>query len=144
MVRKTWKRSPVRKVKGTVKISPKQQSRRKMWEEIEAKETQELPGYCYRNAFYKARAVKGKVVHGSIYSQVLRKYFKHAWVEKGNIVYESSTVPSTNFSKKEFYAMTDAKVDNIYSIKEAGILLIRTHAYGPWTREEIELGLKRC
>ena len=96
----------------------------------------------YERAFFKAKEVNGNIVHGLVYPHVIGKHIKHAWVEAGKIVYDDSTPRPIERLKKSYYIGLDARVNNIYTIEEAHILVMSTRSFGPWTKKEMEHGRK--
>ena len=60
------------------------------------------------------------------------KPFGHALVELGPVVFDHSNGKEIQISKKLYYKMTKAKVDDKYKKMEAAITMMKNNHLGPW------------
>ena len=97
-------------------------------------------GDCYRaNGRLAIRHMddpKWKLCHGVGILQTDGKPFGHAWVEKGNSVFDFSNGQEIHISKKIYYKILKAPVKGTkiyrYTGEEAGVKMLRNNHWGPW------------
>lgn len=101
-------------------------------------------GQCYPFAIELAKAStkdefddlsRFKVVHGRITDKFSGESVLHAWVEKGDMMFDaqtSSTKPH-GIPKAEYYDMYQPEAHEEYTAEQTIIKCIRTGQKGPWT-----------
>lgn len=92
------------------------------------------PGYCYMYAFrYAQNNPDSTLVHGTIWSPVLKTWMGHAWVEHGDVVYEPTTdkmIPGFVFNH-----LVIQKNLRKYTFTQTVKRAVETENYGPWEKE---------
>ena len=108
-------------------------------------ETTSIPiGQCYSHATKMAKdstkqefndLTKFKVVHGKITDKFSGESVLHAWVEKGDTVFDwqTSHTKSKGIDKATYYDMYNPEPHNEYTAEEILINCIRSSHHGPWT-----------
>ena len=100
-------------------------------------------GDCYQangsHILNQSFAGKGKgfvLVHGVAILQTDGKPFGHAWLEKGNTVYDFSNGKNLKVSKKVYYTLGHIPVDGYknykYTINDVRKKVLQTGHWGPW------------
>lgn len=88
-------------------------------------------GKCYQLSWRWVTSHRDyKLVHGYISKQGSDICIDHAWVEKGNEVYDP--VMEKEFPKAVYYTLFQAETAKVYSSSEASNMGAKTGVYGPW------------
>ena len=100
-------------------------------------------GKCYPHTTKMAREstqeefsdpTKFKVVHGKITDKFSGESSLHAWVEKGDIIFDwqtSSTKPE-GIPRDTYYDMYQPEVHDEYTAEETMVNCVRQGQHGPW------------
>lgn len=73
-----------------------------------------------------------KIVHGTI-TVADGKELHHAWIEMGDLVFETANGRDEKFPKEKFYAQLHAICDHAYSVAEAKAHVEKNKTFGPWS-----------
>lgn len=94
-------------------------------------------GDCFRWAYDNQD--KGVLVHAVVHHPWSGKSFDHAWIEKGNRVYDWQSVVKNlgpgkkGWKKEDFYKAYNPILDiKRYTQEEAVKNIFKTRHYGPW------------
>ncbi len=89
-------------------------------------------GKCYQLSWqYVTKNSSYKLVHGYITDRVKTgRTIDHAWVEKGNEVYDP--VMDKRYPKQAYYGLFGVEAEKVYNSKEALDLGSKYGHYGPW------------
>ena len=107
----------------------------------------ERAGYCYREAYLAALELIGDqqsitIIHGCVRNPKSKKWFGHAWVEytdsETGVLSVLEPEHREVFSRKEFADAFGGIREDVYLIKEVGVLVSKTKHWGPYTEEEQE------
>ena len=102
-------------------------------------------GQCYPHAIKLANVTtdeewddleKFKVVHGRVTNKWNNESYEHAWVEKGDMIFDwqtHSTKPD-GISKDVYYDMFQPEIHSEYTAKETTFNCIKFRNKGPWRR----------
>lgn len=99
--------------------------------------TEERLGRCYQFAGRKARELMDKdaeLVHGTLWSENLKRRINHAWIEMEDLVYEPNT---DRWFTKDALERIDMKAEQRYPIEEGAVMCVGIGHWGPYTDEEI-------
>jgi|TARA_R110000744_G_C18965177_1_gene517400 hypothetical protein len=80
--------------------------------------------------------MKFKIVHGRITNKWNNESYKHAWVEKGDMIFDwqtHSTKPA-GVPRDVYYDMFQPEIHNEYTAKETIANCIKAGHKGPWAK----------
>jgi hypothetical protein len=101
---------------------------------------QEWGGLCYSAAMRWITVAKEQdwvVVHGTVFSQKLRKRIDHAWCERGDVVVDLTfPVDSRIVEREQYYHTVKPEAMTVYSAFEAFKRSMATGHDGPWGKSE--------
>ena len=100
-------------------------------------------GQCYPHATKMARDAtdeefsdlsKFKVVHGQITDKFSGESVAHAWVEKGDTVFDwqTSYTKPDGISRDVYYDMFQPEAHREYTARETMVNCLKTDQHGPW------------
>ena len=100
-------------------------------------------GQCYPHAIKLANDAtneewddleKFKVVHGRVTNKWGGEPYKHAWVEKGDMIFDwqTHTTKPDGISRNVYYDMYQPEIHNEYTAKETTLNCIKSGHKGPW------------
>jgi len=104
-------------------------------------------GQCYPHTVKMAQQVTGeefsdlskfKVAHGRITDKFSGESVLHAWVEKGNMVFDwqtHSTKPD-GIDREMYYDIFQPEIHNEYTAEETMVNCLKSGQAGPWTMQE--------
>ncbi len=105
-------------------------------------------GQCYPHAVKMAQAAtkdefndlsKFKVVHGRVTDKFSGESYLHAWVEKGDLVFDWQTSQGTGkegIPKAAYYDIFQPEAHEEYTANETIINCVKSGQAGPWTDKE--------
>lgn len=81
---------------------------------------------------------KFKVVHGRVTDKFSGESYLHAWVEKGDMVFDAQTSATKpdGIPKADYYDMFQPEAHEEYTAEQIFLKCLRTGKKGPWTDKE--------
>ena len=106
-------------------------------------------GDCYAAAaerlaelHIKGEAKGWKLIHGIVFHEATGEH-GHAWLEKGDVVFDNSNGNKVAMRKERYYALGVRKVVKSYTAEQLCPLLLTAMHYGPWSEEEEQAAKER-
>jgi hypothetical protein len=101
---------------------------------------QDWGGLCHTAALRwvtVAKAVDRVVVHGTVWSEKVRRRIDHAWCERGEVVVDlAMPVGSRVIERQRYYRAVQPEIGKVYSSDDALMLFIRNGHQAPWDESE--------